>query len=212
MGSGPRFISRGILLSMTIASLTALLLAYRYWILFPIAVFEGPFVALIVGSLCAFGYFNPFISYLILILGDFIPDTGLYLLGRYGKRAALIEKYGHKIGITPDRFAHIQELWKTHPRKTMFMSKLALGLASAFLVSAGLSGLSPRLYYSIAIPVTLFQYAALLFIGYHFTNSLTAISDYLGKGETFIGLAAILGIIYFVGASMMRKKVLKEIQ
>jgi len=195
---------------MTIESLTALLLTYRYLILFPIAVFEGPVIALIVGSLIAFGYFNPLYAYIVLVLGDFVPDTVLYFIGRYGKRASLIERYGHKIGITPERFGIIERLWHVHPRKTMFMSKLAFGLSSAFLVSAGLSGLSPVLYYSIAIPVTLFQYAALLFIGYHFTNSLAVIEGAVGKVQFFIGLIALFGIVYYVAASYMRRRVLKE--
>lgn len=195
---------------MTIEALSALILTYRYWILLPIAIIEGPVVALVAGSLAALGYFNPYLAYLVLITGDFIPDTGLYFLGRYGKRAALIEKYGHKIGIAPERFSHIERLWREHPRKTMFMGKLALGLAAPFLVSAGLAGLSPRLYYSIAIPITLFQYAVLMFVGYHFTNSLNLISDSLGKGQIFFGLLAIFGILYYLGASFMRRKVLEE--
>lgn len=197
---------------MTLAGVSELLLAYRYWILFPIAVLEGPFLALVVGSLSALGYFDPFLAYLILICGDFVPDTVLYFTGRWGKRAALIEKYGHKIGLSGERFTAIERLWREHPKKTMLMSKLALGLSGPFLVSAGLSGLSPRLYYAVAIPVTTIQYGMLLLIGYHFTYSLTLIGEYVGEIELFIGLAALFGILYYVGASIMRRKVLEEIK
>ncbi|HEY4487505.1 MAG TPA: hypothetical protein VI483_01935 [Candidatus Paceibacterota bacterium] len=197
---------------MTVESLIELLLAYRYWILFPIAVIEGPFLALLVGSLSALGYFDPFLAYLVLISGDFVPDTILYLTGRWGKRAALIEKYGHRMGITADRFAVIERLWREHPKKTMVMSKLALGLSGPFLVSAGLSGLSPRLYYSVAIPITLIQYAVSLFVGYHSTSALTFVSTRVGNIELFIGLAALFGILYYVGTSFMRRKVLEDIK
>src|SRR3989344_1342849 len=128
---------------MTLEALTALLLAYRYWILLPIAIVEGPFLALVVGSLTSFGYFDPLLAYFVLICGDFIPDTVLYLTGRWGKRAALIEKYGHKIGLSPERFALIERLWRDHPKKAMIMSKLALGLSGAFFVFSGVFGSFP---------------------------------------------------------------------
>ena len=197
---------------MTIAGLTAILLAYRYWILFPIAVIEGPFLALVVGSLSALGYFDPYLAYLVLIFGDFIPDTALYFTGRWGKRAKLLEKYGHKIGMTPERFAHIERLWHEHPKKTMVMSKQAIGLSGPFLVSAGLSGLSLRTYYAVAIPLTLVQYAVYLFLGYHFTNSLAIVEGYIGKWQLFVGIIALCAILYYTGASLMRKRVLSQVE
>lgn len=197
---------------MTLEGLTALILTYRYWILFPLAVFEGPFLALVVGSLAALGYFDLYLAYLVLIFGDFIPDTALYFTGRWGKRAALIEKYGHKIGMTPERFSHIERLWREHPKKTMVMSKQAIGLSGPFLVSAGLSGLSPITYYSVAIPLTLIQYAVYLFLGYHFTNSLTVLETYLGRWQIAIGVIALSGLVYYGAATLMRRKVLAEVE
>ena len=49
-----------------------LLLTYKYLILFPIAVFEGPFAAIIVGFLSSSHIFNIFIVYLVVVLGDMV--------------------------------------------------------------------------------------------------------------------------------------------
>ncbi|HUZ60693.1 MAG TPA: hypothetical protein VMU83_18125, partial [Hanamia sp.] len=61
-----------------------LLLKFRYVILFPLAVVEGPILAVIAGFLCTEGYLNLFIVYTIIVLGDITGDTICYLFGRWG--------------------------------------------------------------------------------------------------------------------------------
>src|SRR4051794_39487817 len=92
----------GYTAAMDIASVTAVLMTYRYWILFPLACIEGPILSFFMGTLCALGYFNPFLVYPIMLAGDLIPDTILFYVGRRGKRAHLLEKYGPKIGLHGD--------------------------------------------------------------------------------------------------------------
>src|SRR5579859_2852137 len=69
-----------------------LILVYRYWILFPLACFEGPITGFIIGTLVALGYFNVFAAYFLLVMGDIIPDTAYYLLGRYGEKGTFVKK------------------------------------------------------------------------------------------------------------------------
>ena len=69
-----------------------LLMTYRYLILFPLAAVEGPIVALLVGFLISLGYFQFFPAFGIMILGDLIPDSFYYYLGRFGNKKNLIEK------------------------------------------------------------------------------------------------------------------------
>ncbi|MDP3935351.1 MAG: hypothetical protein Q8Q46_04010, partial [Candidatus Giovannonibacteria bacterium] len=117
---------------MNLETITQLLIQYRYLILFPLAAFEGPIVAFVVGILVAAGYFNPFIAYAILLFGDIIPDSIYYFIGRHGERKTFVARYGAKVGITEERFGVIKKLWHHHGFKTMFVSKLAYGLSTPF--------------------------------------------------------------------------------
>jgi hypothetical protein len=38
------------------------------------------------------------------------------------------------------------------------------------------------------------------------------VSEYLGKWQFFIGIIALFGIGYYVGATIMRKKVLSQVE
>lgn len=195
---------------MTTSAIIALLLKYRYWIIFPVACVEGPVLSFLIGVLSSFGYFNPFLAYPILIMGDLIPDSILYYIGSRGNRAQFFKKYAPKIGITEGHFSVLQDMWDTHPRKTTVMSKLAIGLSSPLLVSAGLAGVPVRLFYSMVIPVTLIQHVIFLTAGYHFGASYTIVEGYLGHAEFFVGLAAIFAFAYYIFGSYMKRRFLRE--
>ncbi len=195
---------------MDATHLTQLLIEYRYWILFPLACFEGPLVSIIVGFLSAGGFFNPFIAYVILVFGDILPDTGCYFVGRWGHKASFIAKYASKIGITGDHFGVIEGLWRKHPGKTMWTSKLAYGLSTPFLISAGLVGMSLQKFIFYALPITLAQYALLMALGYFFGGSYTLISGALSGTETAIAAVIIGGGLYYLLTRYMRSRLLKE--
>ena len=62
-----------------------LLAQYKYLLLFPLSIVEGPAITVIAGFLCAGGYMNPFIALPVISTGDVIGDTIYYSLGRAGK-------------------------------------------------------------------------------------------------------------------------------
>ena len=187
-----------------------LIIAYRYLILFPLAFFEGPIVAFVVGTLAAAGYFNVFGAYGILILGDLIPDTGYYLLGRYGERKALITRAVSAIGIREDHFSVIRHLWHNHGKKTMFFSKLAYGLSTPFLISAGLVHMPMKRFLSYALPITMIQYAILLFLGYYFSNSFKLVSQSIHDAQIIVAAVVVVAVGYYFLTRFMRKKLLQE--
>ena len=179
---------------------------YRYWVLFPLAVFEGPVVSFVVGTLVALGYFDPYIALGVLILGDLIPDTGYYFLGRWGAGTALAKKYMAKLG----SMEIVRRLWHEHGGKTMFFSKLAYGLSTAFLVSAGLVQMPLRRFLRYALPITIIQYSALMFLGYHFGNSFGTVTNILDHIQIVIAAVIIVAIGYYFLTRYMRTRLLKE--
>lgn len=195
---------------MHVEAIIQLILHYRYLILFPLACIEGPVVALVVGFLVSLGYFNFFAAYLLLVIGDVLPDMLYYFLGRYGKRRSLVARYGKKVGITHERLATLGRLWGKHPGTTMFTSKLAYGLSTPLLVSAGLVGLSPKLFFTYSLLMSFAQYAVLLTLGFYFGNAYTIIAhtfEGIGLVITVFILAA--GAYYFL-TGYMRKRLLQE--
>jgi membrane protein DedA with SNARE-associated domain len=195
---------------MPLDSIILLILHYRYWILFPLAAFEGPIVTFLAGTLAALGYFNIFSVYLLLLLGDIIPDISYYFFGRYGNRKTLISRYAAKIGIGEEHFDAIRKLWHKHPSTTMFFTKFAYGLSTPFLISAGIVGMSPWRFLRHSIPISLINVAVLLMLGYYFGNYFKLVSDTLHLMQIAVGGVAVLAIAHYFLTRYMRKKLLKE--
>lgn len=178
-----------------------LLITYRYFMLFPLALLEGPLASLVVGFLIYLGYFNPILAYSFLILGDIIPDVIYYYIGRFGNKKELIHKYSARFKIISQNFAFIERIWHTHGRKTMFLSKLAYGLSTPLLVSAGLVNMPFKKFILYAIPITLFQYGVGLLLGYYLGHSYQLAAGYID--ETRLIIAGI--IIVIIGYIWLRK-------
>jgi membrane protein DedA with SNARE-associated domain len=193
---------------MSLDTVIHLIETYKYLILFPIAALEGPVTGFIVGMLIAFGYLNPIAAYFVLVMGDLVPDTAYYLLGRFGESKNLIAKYFAKVGITEEHFSAVRALWHKHPGKTMFFSKLAYGLSTPFLISAGLVGMKPAKFFMYALPVTFVQYAVLMVLGYKFSSSFGTVSNIFAHIQyVFAGLVVVFVAYYFL-AKYMRTRLL----
>src|SRR5262249_14736772 len=121
-----------------LTTLIAWLLAYRYLVLFPIAVIEGPIIAIVAGSLAANNQLNFMGAYLIIIAGDLVGDSFYYLLGRYS-RTRTIRFWGHRIGLAEEHARKVDQHFEKHAGKTLFLGKLAFSLEIPVIISAGLA-------------------------------------------------------------------------
>lgn len=191
-----------------------LLMQYRYLALFPLAAFEGPIVSLIAGFLVHLGYISVLPAFGILILGDIIPDSAYFLLGRYGDQQKLVKKYGGRFKIVRGGFEIAEKMWRDHPRKTMFFSKLAYGLSIPFLISAGLVKMTYMKFLEYTVPATLFQYGVLMAVGYYLGKSFEKAVGYIQYGGILIAVVLIVFIIcYAIIIRYARKEIVKlEIQ
>ena len=179
----------------------------KYFFVFAAAFVEGPFVALGVGFFIRLEYISFIPAFIALLLGDFIPDTIYYYIGRFGNRNSIFKKYGKYLRITERHELALEKLWLHHGKKTMFFGKLAYGLSIPFLISAGLAKLPPYKFWLYAVPVTIFQYGLLTFLGYYFGESYKAlIESYVINAEIAIAVAVIIFIIIFI---LLRKTLTK---
>jgi len=185
--------------------LVLLLTKYGYFILFPLAAIEGPIVSLVVGFLIYLGYLKFLPAYAILLLGDLIPDTVYYYIGRFGNRRKIMEKYGSRLNL-------VEKLWREHGKKTMFFSKLAYGLSGLFLISAGLVKMPFRKFISYAFPVTLFQYGVIMAIGYSLGHSYKLAEQYIEYAYMIMAAVLILFIISYILITKYARKRIKEME
>ena len=195
---------------MDFAAAVILLEQYRYFILFPIACFEGPMIAFIAGTLIPLGYFSVVPLIITLIFADVIPDLAYYFFGRWGKERSLIERVGPKLKITPERFEVVRNLWHTHPFKTMAVTKFAYGLSTPLLITAGLAHLPFNTFWRYSAVLAAFQYSVLVGLGYFFGGYFATVESTLVRAEMLVAAAAIVFAGYYIIVRRVRAQFLKK--
>jgi membrane protein DedA with SNARE-associated domain len=191
---------------MSYATLLALLHAYKYAILFPLAFVEGPAVALVCGTLIAAGYLAPLPTYVILFFGDFVPDTLYFWLGHVTRRSAFVQRQLSRAGFQGQRLAAIERLWHRHTFKAVLVSKWALGLSTPLLMSGGIARVSLREFLTCAVPIILFQYGVLLTLGYEFGSSFNVLQASLHTIGFIVAGFVMFWIVLMITLSHFAKK------
>ncbi len=195
---------------MSVEHITELILTYRYWILIPLSLIEGPLVAFVAGTLAALGQFNVYFLAVLFFLRDIGLDGVYYAIGHFGRHSAFAHKMLKKIGVTEDHLTQVRELWEKRPGMTMFIGKLSYGIASAFIVVAGMVQMPLSKFFGYGSIVAILQYGTLVFLGYFVGTSISGIGQIINNIQYIIGAAAIAITIYYIFSWRMRKKFLKE--
>lgn len=195
---------------MSVESITQLILEYRYWLLIPLSFIEGPLVAFVAGTLAAVGYFN--IGFLAIFF--FIRDVGLdgiyYAIGHFGGRTEFAKRMLAKLGITEDHLENVRLLWAKRPGTTMFIGKLSYGIASAFIVVAGMVKMPLSKFFFYGSIVAVLEYGTLLFTGYYLGASLGENFVHIIENVQYVIAFATIAISgYYIFTWYMRKKFLK---
>ncbi|MEI6660069.1 MAG: DedA family protein [bacterium] len=190
-------------------SILEFLINYRYVALLPLAILEGPILSLAVGFLAHLGYFNFALALGVMILGDFIPDTAYYFIGYWGDKDVLIRKYDTQSKIVSKSIGHFEKFWTEHPVKTMFISKLAYGLSTFLLITAGIARMSYRKFFTQAFIVTIFQYGTLMVVGYYLGQSYESAAPYVKNTGIIVSAVAVVFLVgYFLLQKYMRNKII----
>jgi len=173
-----------------------------YVILFPLALFEGPVLALLVGFLVRFGYLELFAAYGIMVAGDFFPDSLYYYIGHFAHKKGWVErlskKFTSKASFILDNQSVLNKLWSNHGKKMMLFSKQAYGLSTVLLISAGLTSMSYRRFLKYAFPITLAQYIVFISVGYFLGSSYAAAGPYIIYARWILAGVAVLFIVAYI--------------
>jgi membrane-associated protein len=155
-----------------------LLTVYKYLILFPLAVVEGPILAVIAGLLCIEGFLNPVIVYPIIVFGDITGDSLLYALGRWGK-AQRPGRWYRLIGLTAGKIERARTYFAANPVRTVSLPKIILGVGVAGIFLAGNSRVPYRKFLAVCLGTSAMQYTVYLGIGLLFGRAYKEINLYL---------------------------------
>ena len=178
-------------------ALARVLIEYRYWILVPLSVVEGPIVSFVTGTLSSLGYFNPYVAFWIFLVKDIIVDGAYYALGRFGSDRPFVTRLLTKAHVTSEERARVRVLWDRHGWRTACVGKLCWALSPAFLVMAGVVAVPAGVFFRYAIGVAVVQYSILMTLGYYFGRAIGPVSGAIRIIQFVIAGVTLVAIVYF---------------
>ncbi len=185
----------------------ALLLTYKYFIILPLAIIEGPIITIISGFLASQGHLNIFFVYWLLVFADLIGDSLYYCLGRFGRKG-LIEKWGHYIGITHSKLNSLENHFKNHSGKTIIIGKISHAVVIPILIAAGTAKMPFLKFIWFNFISTVPKSLILIIIGFFFGHAYKILNQYIDSfaiiGPILIGVAF---LIYLLFRKFKNKKV-----
>ena len=175
----------------------SLIILYGYVVILPAAIIEGPIITVLAAFLAAQGYFNIFVVYAIVVIGDVIGDFMYYCIGRFGASFANT-KFAQKIGIT---HAHIEKLhnhFKTNSGKTLLFGKWTHSMGLFVLTGAGVAKMPIGKFLWYNFLGTLPKSLLFLLIGYYVGYAYQMIDSYIAKGAFIMAILITLGVIVYM--------------
>ena len=180
-----------------LAHIVGWLVAYRYFVLFPIAVVEGPIISIIAGFLCSQGYLDFFPTYLLLVCADLAGDTVYYLIGYYGRKK-FFNRFGRYVGVTPERLAALEGKFTAHGGKTLLAGKVTQVAGGGILVAAGAAHMPYWRFMGFNLAATFPKSLILIVIGYYFGQAYVQINRYFNYASLGVGVVIALAMAVYL--------------
>lgn len=181
-----------------------LLSHYKYLILFPLAIVEGPILAVIAGFLCTTGVLNPVLVFPIIVAGDLIGDSLCYALGRWGIPKPL-RKLAKRWGFKRETLDRVKTYFDANPVKTISLSKITLGIGVAGIYMAGHARIPYNRFIRICLMTSALQYLVYLSIGILFGDAYIQISRYLNFFASITIVTALAVVVFLLIRRMLQK-------
>lgn len=186
----------------------SLLLTYKYIILVPLMIVEGPIVTLIAGFFVTLGIFNPFAVYGLAILGDITGDTIAYLIGRFGGIHLLKTRLGKFLGCTSEKLEEAKNKFQNNHKKTIVFSKIFHGFGITGLTAAGVLKINYLKYIITCISVSMVQSMIFLIVGILFGSAHQTLNKYMNYFAATTITIGICAIIFLIIRSKTKSKTL----
>lgn len=180
-------------MNLSTPEIVDLLFKFRYAILFPVAFFEGPTVAVIAGFMVAIGFMSFIPSYLILISANILGDIVYYSIGYLLPRRKL-DKVLLFFRIKEEKIKAAEAMFIRNKRRAIIFGKVAHAIGSVFLITAGTLRIPLVEYLKIGTLIEFPKAFIFLMIGYYFGRSVTN----LGRVVDYSIIGFIIMTVIFV--------------
>jgi membrane-associated protein len=171
-----------------------LILTYKYLIILPIAIIEGPSISIIAGALIATGHLNAIIVYILIVLGDVVGDTLYYCLGRFGGVHSWL---GSFLKIDSSKITKLEKVFKNDGPKFLFVGKTQ-GLGAVVLIAGGIAKYPYRLFIFYNTLATLLKSFVLLVIGFYFSKQYIIANGYITKIGIVLTFAFVVASYFYI--------------
>src|ERR1035437_9192599 len=167
-----------------------LLLTYKYFILVPLAIIEGPIITVICGFLVTLGVFNPFVVYIVMVVGDIVGDGLIYYIGYSGK------KFSHFFKISEEKLEKSKIFFEENHKKAIVTSELVHGIGFTGLIAAGASRVPYMRYFRTCALISVVQSFVMLILGIFFGHAYVLIGKYLNYYAAGVSVVALVIILF----------------
>jgi membrane protein DedA with SNARE-associated domain len=186
---------------MTPDTLETLVRAHGLWLMFPLAVVEGPIITVIGGALARAGVLPVAGIYLVAVIGDLAGDAVMYGLGRLAPW--LPPRLRARLGLRPDRLDRLAAHFRVRGGITLVIGKLTHSAGFAVLVAAGAARMPFGRFLAINLAATLPKAAALLLLGYALGAAAGRVDDAILVAS--LAMLALLGLAWVAVRLLSRR-------
>lgn len=185
---------------LTIPYTLLLLVKYKYLILFPILIIEGPVVTILAAFLAspAGGQYLEIVPvFFIVFFADITGDTLYYLIGKYAKNY-FINRFPKRFSLDPVRSNKIERYYKEHGVKTIMLGKISHGLGWPVMVGAGSAGMPYKTFITMNTLVSIPKSLILVAAGYYYGVHYDTLVQYIGKAGMILTTVTALIFLYII--------------
>jgi len=177
-----------------------LLLTYKYFIVIPLAIIEGPIISVICGFLATLGVFNPLLIFIIMVAGDIIGDAIYYYIGYSGKNLF------HYFKISKEKVEKAKTYFENNYKKAIAGSKIMWGIGTAGLIAAGALRVPYKRYFKTCAVYSLIQSLLMILLGVFFGQSYVLIGKYLDYYTATTTTIVLFVIVILIFQNYRKKK------
>jgi membrane protein DedA with SNARE-associated domain len=181
-----------------------LLIAYAYPLMVPIALVEGPLVALSGGVGFSLGKINPLIVYALVMVGALVQDVGYYWLGAWAMASPKAHARLCRLKLVRASMGPLEEAWAHRMFATLVASKFAYGLYAPIIVTAGMARAPWWRFLGESLALSAVVLAAWLGAGIGIGRAYGALGHDATYAAIGLGVAAIGGL-WFIGRQARRR-------
>ena len=177
------------------------MLIYGYWAVFFGVMLEnaglpvpGETILLVAGYFSSTGEFNIALVMLIAAVGAVIGDNIGFAVGHHFGRAFIL-RVGRFVFLTPKRFEHMENYFKSHGNKTIFVARFITGLRVFAALLAGASNMRWRTFLFYNVTGAILWSIVITTLGFLFGESLPILIRWVGRSGTILLVAGVVGAI-----------------